>query len=84
MSLPRLPDLPDINNIDNNKKPQMEKAPEKTEKVKPKNKPKKTRPRIPKSEYDENGKPILMAPDIDDIKLTDEIDKYFGNYEEGD
>lgn len=84
MKLPKLPDLPDINNIDNNKKPQMGKAPEKTEKVKPKNKPKKTRPRIPKSEYDENGNPVLMVPDIDDIKLTDEINKYFGSYEEGD
>ena len=84
MKLPKLPDLPDINNIDNNKKTQMGKTPEKTKKTEPKNKPKKTRPKIPKSEYDENGNPILMVPDIDDIKLTDEIDKYFGSYEEGD
>ena len=40
------------------------------------------RPKIPKSQYDAEGNPILTVPDLNDIELNNEIDKYFGIYEE--
>ena len=33
--------------------------------------------RIPKSQYDENGSPILSIPDLDDVNLKKELDKFF-------
>lgn len=45
-------------------------------------KPKETkRPKIPKTELDSEGNPILAIPDLNDVELNAEIDKYFGNYE---
>lgn len=41
-----------------------------------------TRPKVPKSQYDEDGNPILTIPDLNDIDLNDEIDKYFGEEDE--
>ena len=38
----------------------------------------KGRPIIPKAEYDENGVPILNV-DIDDTKLTEELNRFFGD-----
>lgn len=43
---------------------------------------KNTRPKVPKSQYDEDGNPILTIPDLNDIDLSDEIDKYFGEEDE--
>lgn len=43
---------------------------------------KRVRPKVPKSEYDADGNPILTIPDLNDIQLTAEIDKYFGEYDE--
>lgn len=45
------------------------------------NKPKKTKSnaiptRLPKSEYDKDGKPILNIPGIDDIELGDTIERF--------
>lgn len=45
------------------------------------NKPKKTKSnaiptRLPKSEYDSDGKPILNIPGIDDIELGDTIERF--------
>lgn len=34
--------------------------------------------KMPKSQYDSEGNPILTVPDLDDVDLTSEIDKYFG------
>lgn len=39
---------------------------------------KKQKTKIPKSEYDEEGNPILMIPDLDDVNLNSEIEKFFG------
>lgn len=36
---------------------------------------------IPKSEYDENGNPILMIPDLNDVDLNKEINRFFGKLE---
>lgn len=36
---------------------------------------------IPKSEYDENGNPILMIPDLNDVDLNKEISRFFGKRE---
>lgn len=33
--------------------------------------------RIPKSQYDENGSPILSIPDLDDVNLKKELNKFF-------
>lgn len=37
------------------------------------------KPKVPKSKYTEDGVPILTIPDLDDVDLFDEIDKYFGD-----
>lgn len=36
------------------------------------------RPKLPKSQYDEDGTPILNVPDLDDVNLMGEIDRFFG------
>lgn len=36
------------------------------------------RPKLPKSQYDEDGIPILTVPDLDDVNLMEEIDRFFG------
>jgi hypothetical protein len=46
------------------------------------NKKEKKKLKIPKSQYDEDGIPILTIPDLNDINLNDEIDKYFGKEDE--
>lgn len=46
------------------------------------NKKEKKKLKIPKSQYDEYGIPILTIPDLNDINLNDEIDKYFGKEDE--
>lgn len=79
MKLPKLP------NLDNEERKDVEKVredPNKTNVNEPSNK--KRKPRIPKTEYDSEGNPILMIPDLNDVELKDEIDKYFGIQEEGD
>lgn len=40
------------------------------------------KPKIPKSQYDSDGNPILMIPDLNDVDLTNEIDRFFGAKEE--
>ena len=70
MKLPKLPDLnKDSNNDEVNNNSHKESVTRK-------------RPRIPKSQYEEDGTPVLMIPDLNDIQLTEEIEKYFGEYEE--
>lgn len=70
MKLPKLPDLnKDSNNDEVNNNSHKESVAKK-------------RPRIPKSQYEEDGTPVLMIPDLNDIQLTEEIEKYFGEYEE--
>lgn len=32
--------------------------------------------RIPKSQYDDENRPILLVEDLDDLSLDDEMDKY--------
>lgn len=39
---------------------------------------KRKRPKLPKSQYDEDGIPILTVPDLDDVNLVKEIDRFFG------
>lgn len=80
-----LPDLPDLDNFE---KPMTKNVTQKTLKVNkeiPQNeelsklkKVSNTRPKMPKSQYDSDGNPILTTPDLNDINLFDEIDKYFG------
>ena len=65
MSLPRLPEL------DNNLEIQDKNRENKIQKE-------KERPRMPKSEYDSDGNPVLTVPDLNDINLQGEIEKYFG------
>lgn len=40
------------------------------------------KPKIPKSQYDADGNPILMIPDLNDVDLINEIDRFFGAKEE--
>lgn len=35
------------------------------------------KPKIPKTKYDSEGNPILSIPDLDDIDLTKELDRFF-------
>lgn len=39
---------------------------------------KKKKPKIPKSQYDAEGNPILTIPDLNDVDLFSEIDRFFG------
>lgn len=41
-------------------------------------KKKKVKMEIPKSKYDTDGNPILLIPDLDDVNLLQEIEKYLG------
>ena len=70
MKLPKLDDLEELN--DNKIESPEEKS--------------KTRPKIPATRKDASGEYILelLIPDLDDVNLTEEIDKYFGEYEEED
>ncbi|HHT97128.1 MAG TPA: hypothetical protein GXZ90_04450 [Clostridiales bacterium] len=79
MKLPQLPQL------DLDKERDLDKKSSKIDKKFDQNKQKKAkilRPKIPKSQYDAEGNPILTVPDLNDIELNNEIDKYFGIYEE--
>lgn len=81
MSLPKLPDLNDL---------EVEESPPKKERVNKSNiesqdldethaEEVNERPKIPKSQYDANGNPILLIPDLDDTELNDEIERFFGD-----
>lgn len=83
MSLPKLPDLNSL---------EIEESPPKKERVNKSNiEPQNIdetethkeeineRPKIPKSQYDDSGKPILLIPDLDDTELNDEIERFFGD-----
>lgn len=85
MSLPQLPDLPDLES--DKKSPPKKKANKKkvkkseemkNESVNEKETNNKKKPIIPKTEYDAEGNPILMIPDLDDVELNDEIERFFG------
>lgn len=69
MNLPRLPELDDDFEGQEEQKDKREKSVKEGSKVKPK---------MPKSEYDSDGNPVLTVPNLDDINLFNEIDKYFG------
>lgn len=72
MQLPKLPDMGDYEVNSNNikeSKPVNKKA--KSEK-------KEKQSIIPKSEFDENGKPALAIPDLDDSDLKSELNRIFG------
>jgi hypothetical protein len=74
MSLPNLPDLDSLDTTKQSHKASVKK--EESRQSKKKKEPKELR--IPKSRYDEDGNPILTIPDLDDVNLNGEIDKYFG------
>lgn len=76
MSLPRLPDLDDV--FENDKKQDKVKSSDKSSKKEKEITKEKRKTKIPKSEYDSNGKPSLAIPDLDDVNLMNEIEKYFG------
>lgn len=82
MSLPQLPNLPDLDS--EKQSPPKKKAlkSKETKKSGTKKKKEKTETKkksiIPKTEYDSEGKPILMIPDLNDSELNDEIDRFFG------
>lgn len=67
MKLPKLPDM-NFETTDNSSVKETKK--------KEKEMPKKSI--IPKTEYDDTGKPILAIPDLNDVDLSAEIDKFFG------
>lgn len=81
MSLPKLPDLNSL---------EIEESPPKKERVNKSNiesqnvdkfheEETNERPKIPKSQYDDSGNPILLIPDLDDTELNDEIERFFGD-----
>ena len=81
MSLPKLPDLNSL---------EIEESPPKKERVNKSNIESQNfdetneeevneRPKIPKSQYDANGNPVLLIPDLDDTELNDEIERFFGD-----
>lgn len=35
------------------------------------------KPKIPKTRYDNEGNPVLSIPDLDDVDLTTELDRFF-------
>lgn len=81
MKLPKLPELPSLDildEIENNQGKGETLNKNANEKIE------NRRPRIPKSQYDAEGKPLLMIPDINDVALNTEINKYFGKYKEED
>lgn len=92
MKLPQLPDLNSLNVDDkstrkstDNSKQVIKEENKVYEKEAPiKKEVKNKRPKIPKSQYDADGNPVLTVPGLNDVKLLDEIDKYFGTYEEGE
>lgn len=56
------------------------KSVKKTEKTKPAQKTEvkeSGKPKIPKSQYDAHGKPELAIPDLNDVDLSKEIDRFF-------
>lgn len=82
MSLPQLPNLPDLDSEKQSppekkalKAKETKKSGTKKQKEKIKTKKKSI---IPKTEYDSEGRPILMIPDLNDSELNDEIDRFFG------
>ena len=87
-----LPKLPDFNDDEFEEEIEIREKVEVKEKIKIKKEVEsnkneevgqvKGRPRIPKSEYDANGKPFLAVPNLDDVNLTNEIEKYFGREDE--
>lgn len=48
----------------------------KVDKIK-KEKEREGKPKIPKSQYDSDGNPLLSIPDLNDIDLSREIDRFF-------
>lgn len=88
MKLPSLDDL----NLDDDldefiEEPNRKKKPPKKSKKSKHEKSEKTqdevpkresgKPKIPKTEYDAEGNPILSIPDLDDVDLTKELDRFF-------
>lgn len=71
----QLPKLPDIGEYEVNFNNEGESKPV-NKKTKPQKKEKKSI--IPKSEFDENGKPALAIPDLDDSDLKNELNRIFG------
>lgn len=72
MKLPKLPDM----NFEATDNSSVKEKDVKEKKKKEKETPKKSI--IPKTEYDDTGKPILAIPDLNDVDLSAEIDKFFG------
>lgn len=87
MPLPQLPEMDDFEikpKVSGKTKPQSRSETPKPKESLKQNSPKEkenviTRPKIPKTQYDSDGKPVLMIPDLDDIGLNAEIDRFFGN-----
>lgn len=92
MALPQLPEMDDFeikSKVSGKTKPQSRSETQKPKVSLPKtplnqHSPKEQedimkRPKIPKTQYDSDGKPVLMIPDLDDIGLNAEIDRFFGN-----
>lgn len=86
--------LPDLNDLDfESSLDEFEETPSKKETPqKPKAKPKKEvlkkevkekedkkKSIIPKTTYDAEGRPVLAIPDLDDVDLKSEIDRFFGS-----
>lgn len=77
MKLPELPSLPDLDDDFFEEKPKKSKPAKKE----PKKIMKANRdPIIPKTQYDSEGNPILAIPDLDDVNLNGEIDRFFSQF----
>lgn len=87
MPLPKLPEMDDFETkpkVSGKTKPQSRSETSKPKKTLKQDSSEEKedvikRPKIPKTQYDADGKPILMVPDLDDIGLNAEIDRFFGN-----
>ena len=74
MKLPELPSLPDLDDgfFEEKSKP----AKKESKKIMKANRD----PIIPKTKYDSEGNPVLAIPDLDDVNLNGEIDRFFSQF----
>lgn len=69
--------LPDLDSLDKEFKAKPKQSKPNSKVIEKETKTKKRKSIIPKTEYHADGTPVLAIPDLDDINLAKEIDKYF-------
>ena len=83
MRLPSLPALDDsfFEDVEEKKDSSPKKSKESKSSKKEETKSKRRELIIPKTSYDDEGRPVLAIPDLNDIDLNSEIDRFFGKKE---